>query len=321
MNRAVFLDRDNTLIKASGDVGDPERVTLMEGVAEGLRSLRRHGFRLIVTTNQAGVARGHFTEDDVDAVHQRIAHLVDEQARASNLIDRFYYCPFHPEGSEETYRREHPWRMPNPGMLLQAAQDLDIDLSESWLIGDDPTDVAAGRSAGCRTVLVSGDAHVIETARPWSTAIDFREAVDRILGDVQARGSINGAGKHHDRRGAAHTDDDLASDAGHDAIEGGTAADGQMATSGDGDSSTPSRRDALTRNLNELLEELRTERMRRAEFTVTKMGAGICQMLVMLFVLLALLQLESLEVFIKWMSVAALGQLVVMSLLLLDARS
>src|SRR5262245_3812749 len=138
---AVFLDRDNTLIHNDSGLGDPEQVRLCEGVPTGLRSLRESGYSLVVVTNQAGVARGKFTEADVDSVHQRIATLVDAQARSFGLIDRFYYCPYHPDGTVDEYRRDHPWRKPHPGMILQAARDMGIDLAESWMIGDQERDI------------------------------------------------------------------------------------------------------------------------------------------------------------------------------------
>ena len=107
---AVFLDRDNTLIDNHGDLGDPAAIRLLDGVPDGLRALRDAGYRLVVVSNQGGIARGRFTEADADAVHQRIAELVDAAASTPGLIDRFYYCPFHPQGTVAAYRREHPWR-------------------------------------------------------------------------------------------------------------------------------------------------------------------------------------------------------------------
>ena len=157
MDTAVFLDRDNTLIANDGDLGDPEEVHLLRGVAEGLRTLREAGYRLVVVSNQGGVARGAFTEDDVDAVHQKIATLVDRGASGQDVINRFYYCPYHPEATVEEYRRDHPWRKPQPGMLLQAARDMNLDLARSWIIGDQPRDVEAGRAAGCHTMLLTRD--------------------------------------------------------------------------------------------------------------------------------------------------------------------
>ena len=145
---AIFLDRDNTLIANGGDLGDAESVRLLDGAAEALSQLREAGYRLVVVTNQGGVARGKFTEADVDAVHQRIAQLLDDELHQSGMIERFYYCPYHPEGTVTEYRRDHPWRKPNPGMILQASRDMELDLEHSWVIGDQDRDIAAGRAAG-----------------------------------------------------------------------------------------------------------------------------------------------------------------------------
>ncbi len=178
----VFLDRDNTLIANDGDLGDPTRVALLEGVPEGLVRLRDAGYRLVVVTNQGGVARGRYGEEDVDRVHREIAGLVDGAAGRRGLIDRFYYCPYHPEAALPEYRREHPWRKPRPGMLLQAARDLGLDLATSWMIGDQPRDITAGRAAGCRTVLVGGaEPDQDPEAEPTACAADFTEAVDLLL--------------------------------------------------------------------------------------------------------------------------------------------
>ncbi len=173
---AVFLDRDNTLIPNDGDLGDPDAVRLIDGVAPSLARLGGAGWRLVVVSNQGGVARGRYTERDVEAVNSRIAQLIDEQAGTQGLIDRFYWCPYHPDGTVQRYRREHPWRKPQPGMLIQASRDMDIALQQSWMIGDQPRDVEAGRAAGCRTILL-GPADdradvVVET---------LSEAVDVIL--------------------------------------------------------------------------------------------------------------------------------------------
>ena len=149
---AVFLDRDNTLIHNDGDLGDPAQVELIQGVPSAIASLRGLGYSIIVVTNQGGVARGAYSEQDVDEVHQRINELV--KASSGARIDRFYYCPYHPDGSVDRYKREHPWRKPAPGMLLQAAKDMDIDMSQSWMIGDQARDIEAGNAAGVRTILL-----------------------------------------------------------------------------------------------------------------------------------------------------------------------
>lgn len=178
---AVFLDRDNTLIANVGDLGDPAQVQVIPGAAAALRALRDAGYRIVVVTNQGGVARGRFSEADVEAVNRRTARMLEEAAGRAGLIDRFYSCPFHPQGTVEQYRAEHPWRKPAPGMLLAAASDLDLDLEKSWLIGDQPRDVAAGRAAGCRTVLISSDPQAIHSAGPTAAAATMEAAVGIVL--------------------------------------------------------------------------------------------------------------------------------------------
>lgn len=194
MNAAVFLDRDNTLIDNDGDLGDPEGVKLLIGAASALASLRGLGYRMIVVTNQGGVARGKYTEEDVDKVNQRISEVV--KATSGAEIDAFYFCPYHPQGTVEKYKREHPWRKPAPGMLLQAAKDLNLDLSLSWMVGDQMRDVEAGLAAGTRTILLTPDAEnftplrleqiaagdfaSVQAARPHFRAKSLIEAV-RII--------------------------------------------------------------------------------------------------------------------------------------------
>ena len=153
MSGAVFFDRDDTLIAcrtvaANGDLGDASLVELLEGADAACEMVSEAGFRIVVVTNQGGVARGRYTEADVERVHGRVNELL------GGRVDAFRYCPFHPEGVVEPFKREHFWRKPSPGMLLDAAEALDVDLSESWMVGDSPRDMMAGRAAGCRTVLL-----------------------------------------------------------------------------------------------------------------------------------------------------------------------
>lgn len=156
MQPAVFLDRDNTIIHNDGDLGDPAQVRLIQGAASAIASLKGLGYSIVVITNQGGVARGKYTEKDVQAVHERINELVRQTSGGS--IDRFYYCPYHPEGTVEQYKREHPWRKPQPGMLTQAAQDMQIDMAQSWMVGDQMRDIEAGLAVKVRTVLLREDA-------------------------------------------------------------------------------------------------------------------------------------------------------------------
>ncbi|MFW6032467.1 MAG: D-glycero-alpha-D-manno-heptose-1,7-bisphosphate 7-phosphatase, partial [Phycisphaeraceae bacterium] len=156
MDAAVFLDRDNTIIHNDGDLGDPAEVRLIQGAANAIASLCGLGYKIVVITNQGGVARGKYGEQDVHAVHERIRELVAKQTSGAR-IDAFYYCPYHPKGEVEKYTREHPDRKPQPGMLLRAAKDLNLDLSRSWMVGDAVRDVQAGAAAGTRSLLVRPD--------------------------------------------------------------------------------------------------------------------------------------------------------------------
>ncbi len=157
MKAAVFLDRDNTIIHNDGDLGDPEQVVLVQGAATAIASLKGLGYRVVVVTNQGGVARGRFGEKDVMAVHDRVCQMLHEAANGAR-IDAFYYCPYHPQGRLKQYKKEHPNRKPQPGMLLEAAEDLNLDLGQSWMVGDQMRDVQAGAAAGTRTVLIRPDA-------------------------------------------------------------------------------------------------------------------------------------------------------------------
>src|SRR5687767_4056640 len=149
---AVFFDRDNTLIVSDGYLGDPSKVTLVNGAAAAIARARELGYAVVVFSNQSGVARGMFSEEDVQAVNQR----TDELLRAENsgaVIDRHEFCPFHPDGTIDVYARESDRRKPKPGMILAAAKAMALDLDQSWVIGDAGRDIEAGKAVGCRTIL------------------------------------------------------------------------------------------------------------------------------------------------------------------------
>jgi len=169
---AVFLDRDDTLVAcrsvvSDGDLGDPALVTLLPGALEGCRALRRAGFTLVVVSNQGGVARGKFGVEAVEAVNRRVNELLD------GAIALFRFCPFHPRGVVPGFITEHFWRKPQPGMVLDAAEILDLDLDRSWMVGDALRDCEAGRAAGCRTVLIGDE---------WPDSGD--DAVDALAPDL-----------------------------------------------------------------------------------------------------------------------------------------
>ena len=147
----MFLDRDGTLIEEVGYLDRLDRLELFPYTVDAVRILNRAGFAVVVISNQSGVARGLLTEAFVDQAH---AHLASVLETGDARIDAFYYCPHHPEGTIEGYRRQCECRKPGTGMLTRAVADLGIDLSQSFLVGDRWDDIAAGRSAGTRAVLV-----------------------------------------------------------------------------------------------------------------------------------------------------------------------
>ncbi len=154
-NRAVFLDRDRTLIEDPGYLSDPNAVKLLPGVELALKSLAGAGYKLIVVTNQSGVARGLLTEESLEKIH---AELCRQLATRGAHLDSIYYCPYHSEGTVEKYAIDSDLRKPRPGMLIKASRELDIDLSASWMVGDSSRDVGAGQRAGCRTIRLRGQA-------------------------------------------------------------------------------------------------------------------------------------------------------------------
>jgi len=149
--KAVFMDRDGTIIEDPGYLADLDAVKLLPGVELAIKSLAQAGYKLVVVTNQSGIARGMLTEEQLERIHGEMRRQLGEH---NAHIDGIYYCPYHPEGTVEGYAVDSPLRKPEPGMLLKAAGDLGIDLSESWMVGDSPRDIDAGQRAGCRTIRV-----------------------------------------------------------------------------------------------------------------------------------------------------------------------
>jgi D-glycero-D-manno-heptose 1,7-bisphosphate phosphatase len=180
MNRAIFLDKDNTAIPDIPYNVDPSRITLTAGAGQTLASLQGMGYRLVIITNQAGIARGYFEEDAIVGVEEKLRSLL---AAHGVRIDGFYYCPHHPEGSVDGYAVACDCRKPAPGMLRRAAHDLDLDLCRSWMIGDIAADIDAGHNAGCTTILFAqycDREKEIRAGNPHFVAEDFRD-VERII--------------------------------------------------------------------------------------------------------------------------------------------
>src|SRR5215208_4853301 len=130
----VLLDRDGTIIVDSGYVGSVDRVEFIDGAIEAVAALNRAGIPVAVVTNQSGVARGYYGVEDVEIVHK---HITAELARGGAHVDLWLFCPYHPDGPVTAFARASSDRKPAPGMALAAAQALDLDLSASWVVGDD----------------------------------------------------------------------------------------------------------------------------------------------------------------------------------------
>ncbi len=151
MERVIFLDRDGTLNEEVNYLHRREDLRLLPGVPEALRRFRERGYRLVVVTNQAGIARGYYREADVDALHAYLNGVLRPQGAE---IDCFFYCPHHPEHGLGAYRTACRCRKPEPGLLERAEQYFAVDKAHSWMIGDKLSDVEAGVRYGVRTVLV-----------------------------------------------------------------------------------------------------------------------------------------------------------------------
>lgn len=185
-DKAIFLDRDDTLIEDPGYINDPEQVKLLEGVPEALIQLKALGYKLIVVTNQSAVARGIVTEKVLGEIHDRLKQLLAER---NAFLDRIYYCPYHPDGVVQKYRKESNSRKPSPGMLLKAADEMDIDLGQSWCVGNSSRDIESGLRAGCKTILIDmppshqrqpTSSMSLAGVNPDYRAVNIKEAVNII---------------------------------------------------------------------------------------------------------------------------------------------
>ncbi|MER3433528.1 MAG: HAD family hydrolase [Leptolyngbya sp. ERB_1_1] len=177
---AVFLDKDGTLIPDVPYNVEPSKIQLADFARSALRTLSDRGFKLVVVSNQSGVARGYFSESALVGVEQRLQELLYPIE-----LDGFYFCPHHRHGTIAEYRLDCECRKPRAGMLLKAAQEHQIDLARSWMIGDILNDVEAGRSAGCRTILIENGNEtewILNAARePHFRAANLAEAAEVIV--------------------------------------------------------------------------------------------------------------------------------------------
>jgi D-glycero-D-manno-heptose 1,7-bisphosphate phosphatase len=184
--RAIFLDRDGTVSEEVGYVNHISRLRLLPRTAEAIRKINESQFLAVLVTNQAGVARGYFKEELVRRVHARLEEMLAE-GRAR--LDGIYYCPHHPTAGEPPYRRDCNCRKPKPGMIEAAREDLAIDLSRSFMVGDKYSDIVFAHSVGIKGVLVKTGYGLGEiegssadwTEQPDRISEDLSDAVDWIL--------------------------------------------------------------------------------------------------------------------------------------------
>lgn len=182
ITKAVFLDKDGTLIENVPYNVNPDLVKLTDGALGGLKLLQDAGYKLIVVSNQAGVAHGKFREEDIPPMVAKIGSLLWE---AGIKLDGFYYCPHHPNGRIGQYSMTCFCRKPNPGLIFQAGRELEINLAESWMVGDILDDMEAGRRTECRTILINNgnetEWRLTSTRRPHFTAHSLLDAAEVIL--------------------------------------------------------------------------------------------------------------------------------------------
>ena len=190
-DKAIFLDRDDTLIEDPGYINSPEQVKLLDGVAESLIELKALGYKLVVVTNQSAVARGIVTEKILGEIHNRLEQLLAEKKA---FLDGIYYCPYHPDGAVKKYRKESDFRKPNPGMLLKAAEEMNLDLGQSWCVGNSISDMEAGLRAGCKTILIDLPSHQQQLEpgqpRPDYKAVNIKEVVNIIKKHLRSSAEV-----------------------------------------------------------------------------------------------------------------------------------
>jgi len=178
-NRAVFLDRDGVICEDVHYMKDPSQFKLLPKVGDAIRLLNEKNWKVIVVTNQSGIARGYLTLEDLQRIHQK---MITELHKLGAFLDAIYFCPHHPTVGLRPYRKECNCRKPKPGMLFQAAKDFNINLKRSFMIGDKTIDIQAGKEAGCLTILISSHQNKpLNGPKPDFIATNLFEASKIIL--------------------------------------------------------------------------------------------------------------------------------------------
>lgn len=185
--KAIFLDRDGTINKYVGFLRSPSELELIDGVAEAIYKINESSYLAIVITNQPVIARGEVTVDELNLIHQKMETLLGVKG---SYIDALYYCPHHPDkgfdGEIAELKFNCDCRKPKPGMLIKAAQEFNIDLKNSWMIGDGTNDIGAGKAAGCKTALITVGGQNID-CEPDIIVDNLRAAVEQIVNNQNLR--------------------------------------------------------------------------------------------------------------------------------------
>lgn len=182
MDKVVFLDRDGTINIDTGYISDTKGLEIFAGVSEAIKDLKEAGYKTVIVTNQSGIGRGYFRQEDLEKVNDKILQLIEEEASVKGLpsltktIDKIYFCPHSPDENCNC-------RKPETGMIDDAKKDFNIDIKNSYVIGDKEADVNLGKNAGIKTILVltgDGEKHR-DKCEPDFVAKDLKEAADFIL--------------------------------------------------------------------------------------------------------------------------------------------
>jgi len=185
MHKAVFLDRDGTIIEDVGYLNNPNDIKFIPGSIEAIKQLNKTGYKVIVITNQSGVARGLIAEDMLQTIDKTMQkHILSGGAH----LDAIYYCPHHPEHGVYPYKQACECRKPHPGLIKRARRDLNIDLSQAFMIGDKVSDIEAGKRAGTKTIFVTTGRGPEEKPKlkekPDHIAENLNQAVDWLLNNT-----------------------------------------------------------------------------------------------------------------------------------------
>jgi len=295
-NRAVFLDRDGTLIEHYDYLTEVGQVELLGKAASALWFLKDRGYKLVLVTNQSAIARGMLTEKKLKEIHNRLESLL---AQKKVRLDKIYYCPYHPEAKIDKYRKDSELRKPKGGMLELAAKELEIDLSQSWMVGDERRDIMAGKAAGCRTIMIETQGAPLvgkDGAKADFKAVNMQEAAN-IIARYGDNTMLDKTKQNEPQEEPVEKEmpteqsaPDIAEEPTKGAIEKeimNNKPENQNRT----DETEPAEQDNHnTELLREILRELKSSRRERKmgeDFSVSKLVAGLMQMVVVLCLVMA----------------------------------